>query len=81
MKKDERTGSSYGHPSVLHFEVKNIHYLEVHPVHQNDVSANEHVRAVRWWRGQLPFEVWRAVAASTQAAGTSCFPCHLPFCR
>jgi hypothetical protein len=41
-------------------KVKNIHYLEIHPVHQDDVSANEHVRTVRWWRGQLPFEVWRA---------------------
>jgi hypothetical protein len=47
-------------PESLQFEVKNIHYLEVHPVHQNDVSANEHVRTVRrGWR-QLPFEVWGA---------------------
>ena len=60
MKKDEPTGPSYGHPGVLHLEVKNIHYLEVHPVHQDDVSANEHVRTVRWWRRQLPFEVWGA---------------------
>jgi len=60
MKKDEPTGPSDGHPSVLQFEVKNIHYLEVHPVHQDDVSANEHVRTVRWWRRQLPFKVWGA---------------------
>jgi hypothetical protein len=60
MKKDEPTGPSYGQPSGLHFQMKNIHYLEVHPVHQNDVSANEHVRTVGWWRRQLPFEVWGA---------------------
>ena len=54
MKKDGQTGPSYGHPSVLQLEVKNIHYLEIHPVHQDDVSANEHVCTVRWWRGQLP---------------------------
>jgi hypothetical protein len=58
MKKDERTGPSYGHPSFLQCEVKNIDYLEVHPVHQDDVSANEHVRTVSRWRRQLPFEVW-----------------------
>jgi hypothetical protein len=65
MKKDEPIGPSYGypsdgHPSVLHFEVKNIHYLEVHPVHQDDVSTDEHVGTVRRWRRQAPFEVWRA---------------------
>ena len=60
MKKDGRIGPSYGHRSVLQLEVENIHYLEIHPVYQDDVSANEHVRTVRWWRGQLPFEVWRA---------------------
>ena len=58
MKKDERTGPSSGHPSFLQCEVKNIDYLEVHPVHQDDVSANEYVRTVRRWRRQLPFEVW-----------------------
>lgn len=58
MKKDGPTSPSYGHPGVLQFEVKNIHNLEVYPVHQDDVSANEHVRTVRWRRWQLPFEVW-----------------------
>ena len=31
--------------------------------------------------GLLPFAVWRAVAASTQDSGISCFPCHWPFWR
>jgi hypothetical protein len=39
MKKDGLTGPSDGYPASLEFEVKTIHSLEVHPVYEDDVSA------------------------------------------
>jgi hypothetical protein len=56
---------SYGHPSVLQREVKNVDYLEVHPVHQDDVSANENVRTVGWWRtSMMGTEEWGGLTLS-----------------
>jgi len=40
--------------------VKNIHDLEIHPVHQNHMPTDEYMRAIGWRRRQLPFEFRRA---------------------
>lgn len=60
MKKDGHPSpSNVEFPPRLQFEVKNVYNLEIHTVHQNNVTSDHHVRAIRRWRGQPAFKILR----------------------
>ena len=40
----------------MKFDVEDIQDNRSSAIHQNDVAADDNVRAIRRWRGQAPFE-------------------------